>query len=167
MRCSALFFVMVLTLVPSVASGQSTRKEDKPPDLKRSAQSVDGKTMYEWMKDLNATDPSVRVRAIHALEYYGKDAREAVPHIKKALNAQDTSLRVNATIALGLIGFDAKDVDDGVSALMRLLDSEQHIIRFQAARALGRLGSDAKPAIAKLVNAIKDGHSAEIRGAAA
>jgi HEAT repeat protein len=119
------------------------------------------------MKDLDSFDPSDRVRAIDALKYYGKDAREAVPRILKALNAQDTSLRVNAAIALGLIGFDAKQLDDGVNALMRLLDSEQHILRFQAARALGRLGSDAKPAIPKLINTIKDGHSSEIRGAAA
>jgi HEAT repeat protein len=137
--------------------------------MKKGAQRIDGKTMYEWMKELkNAKDPGMRVRAIHAVKSYGTDAREAVPLIINALKDSDASVRVNAAIALGLIGFDAKDRINGIDGLTRLLTNEREgIVRYQAARALGRLGVDAAPAIPALLYTIKDRTSSEIRGAAA
>jgi HEAT repeat protein len=170
MRFSSLVLVVVLALLSGVVNGQGPRTDDKTPEMKKGAQIVDGKTMFEWMKDLKDRDPGVRVRAIHALEMYGPDAREAVPDILKALTDQyDTSLRVNAAIALGLIGFDAKYLESGVNALARRLTlaESQDIVRFQSARALGRIGPDAKPAIPYLVNSVKDNKSSEIRGSAA
>jgi HEAT repeat protein len=170
MRFSSLFLVAVLALLSAVANGQTPRTDEKTPDMKKGAQVLDGKTMYEWMMDLRESkDPGVRVRAIHALQFYGKDAREAVATIMKSLNDPDTSVRVNATIAVGFIGFDAKDLNNGINNLTRLLSPSetQDIVRFQAARALGRLGPDCAPAIPALVNAVKDRRSSEIRGAAA
>jgi HEAT repeat protein len=171
MRRSSLLLVAVLLFGSGVSNGQAPPAENKEPDLKKGAQKVDGKTMFEWMKDLRPElkDPGTKVRAIHALEFYGKDAREAVPYILHALNDRDTSVKVNAVIALGLIGFDAKDLEKGISTLTRLVgvSESQHIVRYQAARALGRIGPDAKPAIPALVYAIKDPVSSEIRGAAA
>jgi HEAT repeat protein len=165
------FFLVVVVLGSAVANGQVPHAEDKTPEMKKSAQTLDGKTMYEWMKvlkDAKEKDPGVRVRAIHALQFYGKDAREAASVIIKALKDSDASVRVNATIALGLIGFDAKDLGDGINGLIHLLTYEKEgIVRFQAARALGRLGSDSAPAIPALVISIKDKSSSEIRGAAA
>jgi HEAT repeat protein len=172
MRFSSLLLAAILLFLCGVTNGQAPPGGNKEPDMKKGAQTVDGKTMFEWMKELRpeVKDPGVRIRAIHALEFYGKDAREAVHYILRALNdPSDTSLRVNAAIALGLIGFDAKDLENGVSALARLVGpyEPQHMLRYQAARALGRLGPDAKPAIPALVTAIKDRASWEIRGAAA
>ena len=172
MRFSSLFLAAVLLFVSGVTNGQAPPAENKEPDLKKGAQKVDGKTMFEWMKELRpgVNDPGVKVRAIHALEFYGRDAREAVPQILHALQTDvDTSVKVNAAIALGLIGFDAKDLEKGINTLARFTGryESQHILRYQAARALGRLGPDAKPAIPSLVYAIRDPASSEIRGAAA
>lgn len=171
MRLSGCLFVVVVALGSAVASGQVRQAEDKAPDMKKGAQTIDGKTMFEWMKDLkDSRDPGARVRAIHALQFYGKDAREVVSHIIKALGDQDASVRVNAAIAVGLIGLDAKDLSNGINALRRLLSrntESQGIVRYQAARALGRLGADSAPAIPELCSAIKDTTASEIRGAAA
>ncbi len=172
MRWSNLLLVAAMVFVSATANGQVAHSDEKTPEMKKSAQSVDGKTMYEWMKDLKegVKDPGVRVRAIHSLQFYGNDAREAVRDIIKALRDTDASVRVNAAIALGLIGFDAKDLKEGISALTRLVsrDTEsQGIVRFQAAKALGRLGTDSAPAIPALVNAIRDTTASEIRSAAA
>src|SRR5207245_1435030 len=148
MRCSILLLVALLALVSASANGQAPHADDKTPEMKKSAQKVDGKTMYEWMKDLKGSpDPGVKVRAIHAIQSYRSDAREAVRDIIKELKNRDASVRVNAAIALGLIGFDAKDLKEGVSELTRLLTDSQGIVRFQAAKALGRLGPDSAPAI--------------------
>jgi HEAT repeat protein len=174
MRGSNLLWVASIVLLSAAANGQVPPADNKTPEMKKSAQTVDGKTMYEWMKELKdkkeTRDPGVRVRAIHAVQSYGGEAREAVRDIMRALTDSDASVRVNAAIALGLIGFDAKDLKDGVSALSRLVVKEteqQGIVRFQAAKALGRLGPDSAPAIPALVRAITDQTASEIRGAAA
>jgi HEAT repeat protein len=158
-------------LLPATAKGQAPQTE-KTPEIKKSAQTIDGKTMYEWMKDLgpNVKDPGVKLRAIYALRSYGVAAREAVRDIIKALRDPDASVRVNAAIALGFIGFDAKDLKEGIDALTRLANKNiesQGIVRYQAAKALGRLGPDSAPAIPVLVTAMTDSTASEIRGAAA
>jgi HEAT repeat protein len=169
MRLCRLFLLVVLALGSAVANGQVPHAEEKTPEMKKSAQTLDGKTMYEWMKVLkDAKDPGVKVRAIHALRAYGKDAREVVQTIIEALKNRDASVRVNAAIALGFIGFDAKDLRNGIDGLIHLLASDpEGIVRYQAARALGRLGPDSAPAIPALVSRIKDPAASEIRGAVA
>ena len=170
MHLSKLSWAVVLALVPVVANGQVPHSDAKTPETKKSTQPIDGKTMYEWMNVLKSDkDPGVRVRAIHALQFYGVEAREAVHLIIKALYDADASVRVNAAIAVGLIGFDAKDLTNGVNALKYLLtrSGEEGIVRFQAARALGRLGPDAAPAIPGLLLAIRSTVSYEVRQAAA
>src|SRR5262249_382626 len=149
MRFSNPSLVIVLGLVSATARGQVVPHADaKTPEMKKSAQLFNGKTMYDWMNALKKeTDPGARIRAIHALQFYGVEAREAVHLIIKALGDSDASVRANAVIALGLIGFDAKDLADGVNALKNLLTNnrEEGIVKFQAARALGRLGPDSAP----------------------
>src|SRR5438552_2290189 len=106
-----------LGLVASVAATAVTvgalpvyaQPEKKDVEKKRSAERLNGKSMYEWMKDLKDKDPSVRERAIAALKVYGPEAREAAREIIKAINDKDMSLRVNAIITLGFIGMDEKD----------------------------------------------------------
>jgi HEAT repeat protein len=169
MRFCNLFLVVVLALGTTVANGQVPHAEDKTPEMKKSAQPLDGKTMYEWMKVLkDSKDPGVKVRAIHALQFYGKDAREVVSGIIAALRDADASVRVNSAIALGLIGLDARDLKNGIDGLIHLLTFDpEGIVRFQAARALGRLGSDSAPAIPALVNQIKNPRASELRSAVA
>src|SRR5439155_16042074 len=75
---------------------------------------------------------------------------------------------VNACIAIGNIGLDARDMDKGVAALVRLLTDTQAIVRLHATMALGRLGPAARAAIPKLAkDTINDKSSWEIRKTAA
>jgi HEAT repeat protein len=170
MRFSNLSLVVAFALIPAVANGQVPQSDAKTPEMKKSSQLIDGKSMYDWMNVLKKeTDPGVRVRAIHALQFYGIEAREAVPLILKALRDSDASVRANAVISLGLIGFDAKDRAEGINALKYLLTKygEEGIVQFQAARALGRLRTDAAPAIPALLHLIGSSSSFETRQAAA
>jgi HEAT repeat protein len=170
-----LLLVASIVLVWATANGQVPPTDNKVPEGKKSTQTFEGKTLYDWLKELKETkeqpkDPGVKVRAIHAVQFYRSEAREAVPAIIKALKDPDASVRVNAAIALGLIGLDTKDLKEGITALTRLASKNtesQGIVRYQAAQALGRLGSDSAPAIPVLVSAIADTTASEIRGAAA
>jgi HEAT repeat protein len=172
MRLSSLSLVIVFALVPAIANGQVVpHAEAKTPDMKKGAQLLGGKTLYDWMNVLKKeTDPGNRVRAINALQYYGVEAREAIPLILKALRDSDASVRVNAVIAVGMIGLDAKDLAEGVNDLKNILmnpQREEGIVKFQAARTLGKLGPDAAPAIPGLLLAIRSQVCYEIRQAAA
>src|SRR3989442_268751 len=91
--------------------------EKKDIEKKRSAERLNGKTMFEWMNDLKEKDPSIRERAIAALKAYGAEAREAAPAIIRAISDKDMSLRVNAIITLGFIGMEPKDRQAGINAL--------------------------------------------------
>ncbi|HEV3115723.1 MAG TPA: HEAT repeat domain-containing protein [Gemmataceae bacterium] len=155
--------LVMLAALPVQAQG-----EKKEVEKKRSAERLNGKSMYDWMKDLREKDPSIRERAIAALKVYGPEAREASREIIRAINDKDMSLRVNAIITLGFIGMDAKDRQDGINALKgRLLSDTQGIVRFQAASALGRLPKgDAYDAIPELIKASHDLSCWEIRAAA-
>jgi HEAT repeat protein len=169
MRFCNLSLVVALALGSAVAYAQVQHAEDKTPEMKKSAQTLDGKTMYEWMKVLKETkDPGVKVRATHALQAYGKEAREVARAIIETLKNKDASVRVNAAIAVGFIGLDAKDLKDGIDGLIYLLTYDnQGIVRYQAARALGRLGPDSAPAIPALVSNANNRTASEIRGAVA
>jgi HEAT repeat protein len=155
--------LVMLAALPVRAQG-----EKKEVEKKRSAERLNGKSMYDWMKDLREKDPSIRERAIAALKVYGPDAREASHEIIKAINDRDMSLRVNAIITLGFIGMDAKDRQDGINALKGKLSSDtQGIVRFQAASALGRFPKgEAYDAVPELIKASRDLSCWEIRAAA-
>jgi HEAT repeat protein len=137
------------------------------PETRRSNEVFAGKRLYDWMNDLKAKDISVRVRAIAAIKFYGKEARDAAPELIRALEAKDISLRANAAISIGMIGLDAKDMSNGVNALIRCLRDSQWIVRFQAAKALGSLGPDGYPAVTALLSVLHDKNSFEVQMAAA
>jgi HEAT repeat protein len=121
-----------------------TQDKDKGKELetKRANTPLDGKTLYEWEKDLSNADPSIRERAISMVKFYGSAARGSAPAIIKALDDKDPAIRVNAAISLGLIGMEEKDRVAGVNGLIRCLSKDtQQIVRFQSARALERLGA--------------------------
>ena len=114
------------------------------PDLKdldnrRNAEAATGKTLAEWMTDLRNTDPSVKLKAIANIKVYGKAARQANQMRLRAMSDRDASTRVNACISLGEIGFDDKELAEGVARLIPLLSDSQGIVRFQVAQTLGKL----------------------------
>src|SRR5260370_18625534 len=76
--------LVMLAALPVQAQG-----EKKEIEKKRSAERLNGKSMYDWMKDLREKDPSILERAIAALKVYGPEAREASHEIIKAISDKD------------------------------------------------------------------------------
>src|SRR5262249_5454720 len=144
-----------------------SEKKDTAPEKHRGNEIVNGKTLYEWTKDLRDKDASVRVRAVATIKVYGQDARQYAREVINAMKDPDVSLKVNAVITLGWIGMEEKDLKDGVTALIALLASPQGIVRFQAVIALGNLGSKASGAVDRLIPMLRDHQSFEIRQATA
>jgi HEAT repeat protein len=137
------------------------------PEIHRGSEVVNGKTLYEWTRELRDKDPSVRERAIATIKVYGTDARQYASEVIKAIRDPDISLKVNAVITLGWIGMEEKDLKDGLTALIGLLEHQQGIVRYQAIVALGNLGEKANAAVPRLIPAaLRDHQSWEIRQAA-
>ncbi len=156
----------------SVAPAARAQTNQKELETKMSREVVNGKTMLEWMNDLKERDASVREQAVAMLKLYGPAARSASPQIIKFLGDPDASMRVNAAISLGFIGFEEKDRETGVNALIYHLSSSaepQSIVRYQAVMALGRLGAEVagQAAVPKLAVTVRDRQAWEIRKASA
>jgi HEAT repeat protein len=171
----AVSLVLTLSVLTSAQVDKAREKEkgkENPKELSRGSM-FGGKNLDGWIAMLKSKDPSARENAIATLKLYGPVAREAIPILIGLTKDKDVSIRVNTAIAMGLIGMDDRDMQEGVAALMRLLNNEtQAIVRYQAALALSRLGPDAKAAIPSLINALtidrySSSHSWEIRRAAA
>lgn len=164
----ALHFGLAATLAAWCAIPCLAQTDTKQPEGRRSSERIQGKTLFEWAKDLKESrDPYVLEKALAVLKVYGPAAREEVPAIIKALSNKDAGVRVNAVITLGFVGMKEEHRRDGVAALNALLRDQQGIVRFQAARALARLGPDAHSALPNLIFAVKDQTTWEIRAAAA
>jgi len=145
-----------------------TQFADKQMEKKKSFETVEGKALEQWIKDLKDKDPYIRENAIHMLKVFGSAAREASPQLVKALSDHDVSIRVNAAITIGFVGFNDDDLKTGIAALKNLLVGDpQAIVRFQAAQALCRLQHLATPAAPALASKLHDEASWEIRRACA
>src|SRR5438309_7274143 len=60
-----------------------------------------GKTLDDWIKELRSTDPSVKENVLRTIPLFGDKAAKAVPAIIDHLNpGYDVSVRVNACVAL-------------------------------------------------------------------
>ena len=153
----------------SLASAQQVMSPEQRKELEKraSAEKFNGKTLFEWENDLKSTDPSIKMKAVAAIKYYGTAAQDgAVPLLLKALTDKDASTRVNACISLGMIGFNARDRDNGISQIKTLLNDREGIVRFQAAVALSSFGPDANFTVPALATLTRDNITWEIRGAA-
>jgi len=140
----------------------SSSSEYKWPDT------VAGKTLEQWIKELKHADPSVRENAVRTLPLFGPRASKAIPDIIHMTGSDyDVSLRVNGCIALMTLEIDKKDEAAAVQALVKqLTDNPQAVVRLHAAMALGRFKEGAKAAIPGLIAATRDRGSWEIRKAA-
>ena len=129
---------------------------------------VAGKTLEQWIKELKHADPSVRENAVRTLHLFGPRASKAIPDIIHMTGSDyDVSLRVNGCIALMTLEIDKKDEAAAVQALVKqLTDNPQAVVRLHAAMALGRFKEGAKAAIPGLIAATRDRGSWEIRKAA-
>ena len=147
------------------------------PNSAASASEVGGRSLEEWIKDIDHPDPSVRERACRVVLLFGVAARKAIPALsdQAGRNLNDLSPQASAIIALAELvpltpppppggspdGYTTK----AVNALISASRSSQAVIRFRAATALGWIGPPARPAVQELVQMIDDRMSWEIRKA--
>jgi HEAT repeat protein len=142
----------------------SPMQPTSPPTINE----VGGKTLKQWIADLNHADPSSREEAIRAIVVFGDAAKEAVPALVRRLEDKDVSPRIKAVMALGVVPIDKKDLPAVIEALAARLSREnepQASVRYQAAVVLGSKGKDAKAALAALIEGTRDMASWEIRSA--
>jgi HEAT repeat protein len=164
MRCTIRVtagLLLCLGLTFSVyGQGNNGSKETKEPPKE-----VLGRSLKEWIEDLKSTDPSVKVRALQALPYFGEPARKEAGFLMiGAVENTDASVRVNALIAIGQAGLADKDLPHCIEVVKGKLGSDsQGIVRLQCATLLGLMGHDARSAIPELIRATKDVTSYEIR----
>src|SRR5262245_19118538 len=163
-----------LALVAALALAAPARAQVK--EGKEIAE-IGGRSLYDWIKDINHKDPSKRETAARAvLAFPPERAYEAVPAMLTELRratAVDTSVRVNLAIALGQILGAKKDADpklvkDAVTLLTRLLSDTQGIVKYQAAKALASIGPpEARAALNELLPLLRDKSNYELRQAGA
>jgi HEAT repeat protein len=143
-------------------------KPEKTDKKKSSFERVSGRTLEEWIRLLKSTDPSIRFDAIHAIQFYGADSRDAVVPVLHILsNDNEATLRSNAAVVLMNIEIPDSKVADVVDALYKQLEINQQVnVRFHCAVTLGRFEELAKKAVPTLVKYTADPRSWEIRQAA-
>jgi HEAT repeat protein len=164
--CSRLLIVTACLLAvaagPAFAQNPPSRKPPPP-------EKVAGKTLEQWVRDLERADPSVREAAARALPYFGDSARVAVPTLLAVLqNDSDVACRVYACLALSAVADDVGDKEAlrAVKVLAEKADSDlQSIVRLFAVLALRSFGPRATQAIPVLVNHLHDPSSWELRQA--
>ena len=185
------FFMMVAVFWTATGAASTWAQDQNPmqprfqnlPSLQEAK--VGNKTYPDWLRDLNAVDPAVKEAAMQAMIVYGsqpnyvkevrKDAGPAIIRILNDPSTTDVSIKVNGALVLGTIGLDEKDMDSGVSCLLRLLPDNESVVRLYATTALENFGSDdrapvqslarkAIPSLARMM--VRDKASWEIRRAA-
>jgi HEAT repeat protein len=158
----ALFFVTASA--QAQPSGNSTASMSTTPPNE-----IGGKTLDEWIRQIDNPDPSVREHAIRCVMLFGPSARRAIPSlVRQVRNDNDYSPLSNAIIILSQLMAVEKDQEYAkmtVNALIQALNHPQAIVRYQAATALGYCGHWARPAVPKLAGMINDRSSWETRRA--
>lgn len=166
--------LFVAFLVVDAAPAQGKKKDEKKDGS--SITEIGGRTLDEWIKDINHKDPGRRATALSTILMFGPDrAYEALPAILEQMGRSvtlDVSVRVNGATALGLILGSAREADpkhvrEAVKILQRLCSDTQAIVKFRAVQALGRIGDEAKAAIPNVLPVLKDTLACEARQAAA
>ena len=96
-----------------------------------------GKSIHEWIRDLEHSDPTNRVEAMIALQYF-KQSADAMPDILKRLARDgDASVRVKAAMLPKLIPHHPVHRTRIISALAHALHHDpQSVVRYEAAVSL-------------------------------
>jgi hypothetical protein len=176
-------FSLLLAVTLMAAWGSSSSAQDQNPSqsqlqtyLPLADAKLGGKTFRDWLREISANDPAVKESAMQAMVIFASEPRylkeireKAGPLLVGVLNdtyTTDVSIKVNAALAVGTIGLDEKDMDRGVSSLIRHLSDNESIVRMYATSALANIGSDARAAIPSMARMVRDKASWEIRRAA-
>jgi hypothetical protein len=181
---NAMRFSLLAAAVVMAAWASPTSAQDQNPNQSQlqtylpplADAKLGGKTFRDWLREISANDPAVKESAMQAMVIFASEPRylkeirkEAGPPLIGVLNdtyTTDVSIKVNAALAVGTIGLDEKDMDRGVSSLIRQLLDNESIVRMYATSALANIGSDARAAIPSLARMVRDKASWEIRRAA-
>src|SRR5438128_1364506 len=117
MRLSFLMWIAAGMLLTATLSGRAQDPmKSKDVEKRKTSEKVNGKTYYEWVKDLKDKDPSIQEHAVAVLKVYGTMAQDDTKEIVKLLSPtqRDVSLKVNAIITLGYIGIHPQYKEDVV-----------------------------------------------------
>lgn len=166
MRSASVFFVIALLLVtPLTGGGQGSSGTIRPTTPKE----ILGKTLKEWIKEVDDPDPGVRVKAVQIITNFGEAARKEAGSalIKRLSSDRDASVRLNLIMALQAIGMEANDIPEAVKVIQtRMRTDQQAIVRYHLAMLAAQIGTDARVMIPDLIDRAKDQGSYEIRKAA-
>jgi HEAT repeat protein len=111
-----------------------------------------GKSLRDWVKDLESSDYKVRDEASKSFEAMGPRAEGAIPDLLELMKTKDVSTRIWVSWALGSIGVKAAPV------LFKGLDSEDPFMRSGCAMALGKIKTVADKAAPSLRRLLNDHH---------
>src|SRR5262245_40799242 len=146
-----------LALAPgavSFAQDEKDKDKDKDKDKKpAAAKTYEGRPLKAWMDDLKDKDPLVQEEAIEVLAAAGKEAKAALPELRRLLKGDNAQVRSRAALAVWSIGGDAKAA---VGALAETLKDASLATRGQALDILARIGPDAAPAVGPVVELLDD-----------
>ena len=105
--------------------------------------SFDGRTLTQWVGDLDGLAPVTRSAAAYALAAMGPDGVKGVPALVKALSDEIPAVRFPAAYALGEIGPGAVDA---VPALEKLLEDRNDDVAHIARKSLKKItGKEYNP----------------------
>ncbi len=123
----AIWTLVVLCFIPFTARAQqvTTPEERKALEKKISKEEFNGYDLFDWVGQLKNTDPSIRLKAVAAIKYYGSAAQDATPRLLERLSDKDASTRVNTIITLGIIGFNPRDERDVIARLTTALNDKK------------------------------------------
>jgi HEAT repeat protein len=156
---------------------QGAKKEAKP-DVPPPITEIGGKNIEQWIKDIQASDPSRREVAIRTVLMFGpQKSYAAVPELLKELKKHtpntpiDMNTRMNGATALaealnGVKEPDPKYVKDAVAIMRRFLKDPQAPVKMRALQALPRLGAAAQSALPEVILLVRDPDTWETRQAA-
>lgn len=133
-----------------------TPKPEKPPTY---PERIGGKTLKEWLKELEYTgggpvqkDDQVRETAVKVIPGFGPDARK--PSVEPLINAvrsdPDPGVQVAAITVVSNMGFDMREqVKPVIAALQQRLanSTSGNIVRMYCVRSLASFGPDAAASI--------------------
>jgi hypothetical protein len=187
MRVAIIIALAVVLLAEGGVSAQPARPPGKglskgkangslqaqpQPALAGKGKTFRGKTLKEWIAELNSGDASKRTVAVLAIMQpdFVPESKAAVPAIVRLINDHDISLRAKACISLRYLEVDKDHVSNVVRALATRLwykNERQTVIRYEAIVTLRRFANDAADAIPGLINCTLDLTSWETRHMAA
>jgi HEAT repeat protein len=127
--------IALLMLVPSTSFADKDQK-------------IGGKTVAQWLVQLQSKDAKLQLQAAQFLGDFGPDAADAVGPLATLLKADDKNLRVQVVAALGRIGPGAKAA---IPQLLTALKDTNPEVGVRAIVALGNMGPAAQDALPALI----------------